>query len=404
MKFIHAADLHLDTPFQGVSGLSADWQQRLLTAPTRALSHLVDTALAEQVDFVLLVGDLFDQQGQSVQAQAALMRALTRLNAAQIPVLLSFGNHDYQPDLNRWHFPANVHVFGPQVTTVTLTTADQTRVAVSGFSYAQRWVATPMVAQYPARSSAVDYQIGMLHGQSGAAGDHYAPFNVGELLAKHYDYWALGHIHHRQSLNQQPPIVYPGNPQGRNRSESGPKGCLVVTSRDNQLVPRFQALTTLTWRDWTAPLTGELSRRELLEQLTAQLNAAYPSDAQLVTVTLPADLKLDDATTLALDQGALLHQLSERATDHWWPVALNQAQAADTATPLFGLDQATWQAAGKQVVTASAVAELAGHLLDEDFLSRALLEDLDAQQWQARVLRLLQDQYHLTTGGPQDVD
>ncbi|XKL31415.1 metallophosphoesterase [Lactiplantibacillus plantarum] len=142
MKFLHAADLHLDTPFQGLSGLTPALQERLVTAPLRALSRLVDLAVAEQVDFVLLVGDLFDQQGQSVQAQAALMTALARLNTASIPVLLSFGNHDFQADLSRWHFPANVHVFGPQVTTATLTTVAQERVAISGFSYAQRWVTT----------------------------------------------------------------------------------------------------------------------------------------------------------------------------------------------------------------------------------------------------------------------
>jgi DNA repair protein SbcD/Mre11 len=141
---------------------------------------------------------LFDQQGQSVQAQAALMTALARLNTAAIPVLLSFGNHDFQAGFKSLALSGQCARFGPQVTTATLTTAAQERVAISGFSYAQRWVTTDPVDDYPVKAPGVDYQIGTLHGQIGVAGDHYAPFNVSELLTKHYDYWALGHIHQRQ--------------------------------------------------------------------------------------------------------------------------------------------------------------------------------------------------------------
>lgn len=408
MKFIHAADLHLDTPFQGLTGLPVELQQRLLAAPLASLGRLVDLALAEKVDFVLLVGDLFDQAQQSVQAQAALMVQLERLNAAQIPVILSFGNHDYQPDDVDWHFPANVHAFGSQVETVTLTTAAQTKVAITGFSYAQRWLTTSMGTQFPLKMTDVDYQIGMWHGQTGTAGDHYAPFSVGELLQKHYDYWALGHIHQRQELNAVPPIEYPGNLQGRQRNETGEKGCLLVTSTaDHQLKPVFKSLATIIWQDWTLTLTGDFSRSALLTQLTDQLNATMTTPTQLVNIQLPATCQLTADAELAWSQGALLHQL-QAATDGktWWPVALQRLSPTESTKLSFGGATETWEQVGQNVVTTEQVAALADRLLDEPFLTAALLEDMTSSQWQQQVLTLLTDHYQLTRqkDGPDDAD
>jgi len=396
MKFLHAADLHLDTPFQGLSGLPADLRVQVVAAPLQALQRLVDLAIAEHVDFVLLVGDLFDQQAQSVQAQAALMAALEQLQVAQIPVVLSFGNHDYQPITRQWHFPANVHAFGPSVKTVTLTTADQTRVAISGFSYDQRWVTTSKLAEYPVKNTNVDYHIGMLHGQLGTAGDHYAPFSVSDLLTKHYDYWALGHIHQRQTLNAVPPVVYSGNLQGRYRDETGEKGCLIVTSQANhQLQPTFHALATITWQNWTPALTGTFDRTSLLKALQDQLAQWSVTGTVLATIQLPATVHLTPNAELALTQGAVLTQLAMTSI---WPVDL-QLAAAQTTTPLVALDQTAWQQAGQSVVTSEKIAALADQLLTTDFLNQALLETLTPAQWQARVLTLLRDQYHLTTEG-----
>lgn len=408
MKFIHAADLHLDTPFQGLTGLPAELQQRLLGAPLASLERLVDLALAEKVDFVLLVGDLFNQAQQSVQAQAALMVQLERLNSAQIPVILSFGNHDYQPDDADWHFPANVHAFGSQVETVTLTTAAQTKVAITGFSYAQRWLTTSMGGQFPLKMTDVDYQIGMWHGQTGTAGDHYAPFSVGELLQKHYDYWALGHIHQRQELNAMPPIEYSGNIQGRQRNETGEKGCLLVTSTaDHHLKPVFKSLATIVWQDWTPTLTGQFSRSALLTQLTDQLNTTMTTSTQLVNIQLPATCQLTADADLAWSQGALLHQL-QAATDGqiWWPVALQRPLATESTNLSFGGATETWKQVGQDVVTTEQVAALADRLLDEPFLTAALLEDMTAAQWQQQVLRLLTDHYQLTRqkDGPDNAD
>lgn len=221
VKFIHAADLHLDSPFRGLSDLPAAVKQRVYQAPFTATQRLVDRAIQERVDFVVLVGDLFDRDTQSVQAQLFLRDQLQRLVDTGIGVYLSYGNHDYLTEQSTLSLPDGVTVFGREVTTAEFTTATQQRVAISGFSYDQRWLTTDRVAEFPDRSE-VDFQIGMLHGavRTGAQ-DQYAPFTVAELQAKRYDYWALGHIHQQQALSMTPPIIYAGAIQGRHQNETG---------------------------------------------------------------------------------------------------------------------------------------------------------------------------------------
>ncbi|WP_054669975.1 metallophosphoesterase family protein [Lentilactobacillus senioris] len=231
MKFIHAADLHLDSPFRGLanSKMPTALLQRMQQSTFEAATRVFDAAINNQVDFVLLVGgDLFDRAEQSINAKYFLNQQLNRLNDAKIPVIISFGNHDYfAGDVNQLGFPENVFVFSNEVTTTKLTLKDGTVVAISGFSFANQWVSERMIANYPAADPQVDWNIGMLHGS--AEGIHstegtYAPFSLAELNSKNYDYWALGHIHQRQSLDDQHVINYPGNTQGRHINESGSKG------------------------------------------------------------------------------------------------------------------------------------------------------------------------------------
>jgi len=209
-------------------------------------------------------------------------------------------------------------------------------------------------------------------------------------------------------LNQQPPIAYPGNSQGRQRNETGEKGCLLVTSTaDHKLTPVFKPLAEIIWQDWQPKLVGALSRTTLLAQLTDQLNVAMTTPTQLVTLTLPATCELTPAAQLALSQGTLLRQLQQATTGEiWWPVAIQVATEPSKQPLSFGRESVTWQAVGQTVVTTAEVATLADRLLDEDFLNRALLDEMTATQWQQQVLKLLTDQYQLTQqkDGPANAD
>lgn len=372
MKFIHAADLHLDSPFLGLQHLPNGLLAQVRASTFTAATKVFDKAIAEHVDFVLLAGDLFDRAEQSVAAQAYLFEQFDRLNDVGIPALISFGNHDYLADQHQTvAYPANVTVFGPEVGTQTLTLASGETVAISGFSYPQRWVPEDQVIQFPTHAS-TDWHIGMLHGAiSTGSGDHYAPFTVAELLAKHYDYWALGHIHHRQVLNDQPPILYAGNTQGRAITETGTKGAYLVTSRNGQLVPEFFETSTINWE--MANLSGGDSLQTLSQQLVDWLTA-HPADRMTltaVTVQLTQPLTGEDAAQLQSGDWLALWQRTQqrvmRAAQRYVVTVNVATQMASVAAPQ--LDQHYWEQGAAGVFTPENLQQLFGKLNQDPALA-----------------------------------
>lgn len=243
IRFIHTADLHLDSPFKGMMGLPIDKLNDLRESTFKAFTHLIEYALATKPDFVLIVGDLYDGEDRSLRAQMRFHEGMEQLHTAGIPVFISYGNHDHLTGRwTRFELPPNVHVFGEDVEKVQLSVNGHP-VSIYGFSYKERHVREPMIARYPVADDKDGFHIGMLHGSLAGDDTHavYAPFTKSELLAKHYDYWALGHIHLRQHLHKHPAIVYPGNLQGRHRNERGVKGFYEVelsqTETSFQFIP-----------------------------------------------------------------------------------------------------------------------------------------------------------------------
>ena len=239
ITFIHTADLHLDSPFKGIKQLEPQLFDAIYQSTFASFRELVTQAISAEVDFFLISGDIYDEENQSVKAQAFLRDELGRLDRAGIPVYLSHGNHDFLGrESLKLQLPGNVTVFEKEVTTEILTTKAGERVAITGFSYPSRWVEERMIVDYPNRNHTVDYHIGMLHGYLEGLNSSegvYAPFSLGELNAKNYDYWALGHIHKRQQLQEAPPVVYCGNTQGRNPNETEAKGAYLVTLRKEMM-------------------------------------------------------------------------------------------------------------------------------------------------------------------------
>lgn len=249
MKFIHAGDLHLGNPFGGLS-ITPSWlKEKLQTATQIAVHRLVDDAIVAAVDFVVLVGDSFNTTTPDARAQLDLINELQRLADAKIKVYIIFGNHDFVNDWQRLPaFPENVTLFPAEVTTYHLQTTTHETVAISGFSYTQRHISSDYVNQFPVKDTAADWHIGLYHGALGEVGvGNYAPFNLQALQQKHYDYWALGHIHVRETLQEQPFIGYSGSIQGLDKTETGSKGYYMVESQDHQLVPTFTPVAPITW-------------------------------------------------------------------------------------------------------------------------------------------------------------
>lgn len=274
IKFIHAADLHLDTPFLGLEQLSTDLSTVMREAPFQSFQKIVDQAIEHSVDFVLLAGDLYNTQKINIQAQSRFIKQLKRLDQVAIPVFLIRGNHDYltkETQTLTLPLPGNVYTYSKEVITHAIKTKNNKKVAVSGFSYESQWVQTRKIQEYPERRENVDMHIGMLHGDVESVvstGGNYAPFTVDELRKKNYDYWALGHIHQKQQLSTHPLAFYPGNIQGLHKNETGEKGCLLVEWSERGEKIKFIPTAPIVW----AKLTMDLSAIENITQLIERMH------------------------------------------------------------------------------------------------------------------------------------
>ena len=226
IRFIHTADLHLDSPFKGITGLPPARLNELRNSTFAAFDRLIDYAVKTVPDFLVIVGDLYDGEDRSLRAQLKFQKGMERLHEAAIPVFITYGNHDHLGgSWTRFELPPNVHEFTEDIGEVKLSVRGQ-EIVLHGFSYPQRHVRQEMISGFPVATDREAIHIGLLHGSQAGNESHavYSPFTLGELQSKRYDYWALGHIHERQQLSDSPPIIYPGNIQGRHRNEQGKKG------------------------------------------------------------------------------------------------------------------------------------------------------------------------------------
>ena len=258
-----------------MTGLSIDQLSRLRESTFAAFVKLIDYALATNPDFVLIVGDIYDGEDRSLRAQLKFQEGMEKLNVAGIPVFISYGNHDHLSGRwNRFKLPSNVHVFDGEVGEANLNVNGQD-ISIYGFSYKERHIREAMIEHYPASKNEDAIHIGMLHGSLAGDESHavYAPFTKSKLLEKHYDYWALGHIHLRQHLHSEPPIVYPGNLQGRHRNESGVKGFYEVELSQESTSFEFIPSSTIVFERLNVSCAGIRHANEWLEVCREVLNS-----------------------------------------------------------------------------------------------------------------------------------
>lgn len=247
-RFIHCADIHLDSPMRGLRFSDDDVVDAVRNATRRALENLVASAIRERVDFVVIAGDVFDGDWEDYSTGLFFNRCMHQLADAGILVCLIRGNHDAVSQLTRnLTHPDNVFVFSeshPETWRL-----DKLQVAIHGQSFAKRDVTDNLAVNYPASVPGY-FNIGVLHtGLQGKEGHaHYAPCQIEDLLSLGYDYFALGHIHQPEVIHPNPPIVYAGNIQGRHVRESGARGCVLVTVPDDGLLRMERVnLDVLRW-------------------------------------------------------------------------------------------------------------------------------------------------------------
>ncbi|KYG57509.1 metallophosphoesterase family protein [Planococcus maritimus] len=400
IRFIHSADLHLGSPFSGMKGLGAEQWKRLQNSTLEAFERLISYALETRPDFLLIVGDVYDGEDRNLRAQHRFQQGMEQLQEAGIPVFLSHGNHDHLGgNAASFKLPSNVHVFRDSVENVELPVGSAI-VNIAGFSYGRRHVTEPMIDHFPQKQAGV-LQIGMLHGSEESDTEHavYAPFRKEQLLAKNYDYWALGHIHKRQQLSIDPPIVYPGNLQGRHRKESGPKGFYEVSLRDGHAELEFIPVEAVRFERIVLDCSGVQHMNELFskakQQLEAHESGALVAELELHHLSESAIHMLRDISSVEL-LNALREALSE--LDDFVHVSSVQlvTDGLSAETSPFGKQLASRLASWETDDWKQVLKELYNHPRSGRFLPQfdeGLQEELQAEaQSKIRKMMALEDQ------------
>lgn len=285
-RFLHTGDLHLDSPFEGVSSDAPDEVLRLLRwATTEAWRNVVRTAIGEQVDFVVVAGDVFEHRSPTLLGQTRFRDGLTELAENGIDSFVVHGNHDpldgrsWAPSLR---FPERTHRFGSDAIESVPVMRDGVEIArVYGRSYDRPAVTSNLAAGFR-READVPFGIGLLHANVGDQPGHgnYAPCSIDDLRRSGMDYWALGHIHKPGTvLGADPLAIYCGIPQGRDPGETGARGCYIVdVSASGTPSPRFVACDVVRWQPLEVSIDGlvddEALDRRVREALAQAFDAA----------------------------------------------------------------------------------------------------------------------------------
>ena len=279
-RFIHTADIHLDSPLRGLAGQEGGAAERIRAAPREAFDTLIGRAIQEKVDFVIIAGDLYDGSWRDFRTGLFFVGQMSRLAAEDIPVFLLYGNHDAESQITRrLVLPGNVRTFSSrQPETIAL---EEHGVTLHGQSFPQRDVTDNLVPAYPQPMQGT-FNIGVLHTGLGGMGGHanYAPCTLHDLVNKGYEYWALGHVHQGCVLNERPHVVFPGNLQGRHIRETGPKSAYLVTVDDGELSELSPIhADVVRWALLPVPVDGCTQLNEVVDRVRVTIENAIDRDA-----------------------------------------------------------------------------------------------------------------------------
>ncbi|MCH8047442.1 MAG: DNA repair exonuclease [Planctomycetes bacterium] len=278
-KFIHSADIHLDSPLKGLEKYEGAPVDEIRGATRRALENLVQLAKNEQVDFVLIAGDVYDGNWKDHNTGLFFYRQMMELRNANIAVYLISGNHDAANKMTKsLRLPENrdgsaMRLSSIEPETVKSSRLDELGVAIHGRGFAKRDEMGNLAVEYPL-AVAGHYNIGLLHTSlSGLEGhEPYAPCSIDDLKSKDYDYWALGHIHSPEVMCNEPHVVFSGNIQGRHIREDGKKGCYVVTVDEKHGANlRFEPLDVFRWHTLDINAEGAASAEEVVIRFSVEL-------------------------------------------------------------------------------------------------------------------------------------
>lgn len=390
MKFLHIADVHLDSPFLGLSFLPSELFGQIKNAIQLSFEKAVNFAIDNDVDLVLLAGDTFDSIHPTPQSKIFFANQIKRLVDRQIQVVMVLGNHDYsQIDDLLLNESPYFKIIGSneQIEQVDFMTKSQYKYRVVGFSYQHNHITEDIIAKYPPKSTSI-YTIGLAHAgmkQSSVDQNNYAPFTLNEVKDLNYDYFALGHIHLRQVLSQEPWIVYSGNLQGRHVNEKDAKGFYFgqVDEQSQNTQLQFIDVSPIVWQ--TVDLTLDEPFKSTTKLCTKIQNLLADNNLRptLFTLNIIGAELLSDAQLDMLNDKSMYEELSNNLQYHSLLVKVYYRHRDFIA--LNATDRALFAKAAEEILTANHTCELASSLMKK---SNIVTNNLQKEEYLSDIYEL----------------
>lgn len=390
MKFLHIADVHLDSPFLGLSFLPSELFCQIKNAIQLSFEKAVNFAIDHDVDLVLLAGDTFDSIHPTPQSKIFFANQIKRLVDRQIQVVMVLGNHDYsQIDDLLLNESPYFKIIGSneQIEQADFMTKSQYKYRVVGFSYQHNHITEDIISKYPPKSTSI-YTIGLAHAgmkQSSVDQNNYAPFTLNEVKNLNYDYFALGHIHLRQVLSQEPWIVYSGNLQGRHVNEKDAKGfyfCQVDEQSQNTQL-QFIDVSPIVWQTVDLILDEPFKSTTKLCAKIQNLLADNNLRPTLFTLNIIGAELLSDAQLDMLNDKSMYEELSNNLQYHSLLVKVYYKHRDFIA--LNATDRALFAKAAEEILTANHTCELASSLMKK---SNIVTNNLQKEEYLSDIYEL----------------
>jgi exonuclease SbcD len=356
ISFIHTADLHLASPFSGISEKNRLLADYLHLSIFQSFDSIINLCIEKQVDFLLIAGDIFDSREKNLRALYHFIRGLTRLKEHQIPVIITSGNHDpLRPgpaETTIWDDILQIAGEDPPFTLITsdryepvdIRQQDETIARICGVSFSKAEIFESPVRHFSKKNDSAIPWIGLVHCTIGSHTDHipYAPLTLSDLIDLGYDYWALGHIHAGYTVKEKDPtIIYPGNIQGRNWRETGPRGCIYTTIRtDGVTQTEFYETAPVRFETSELSIQGMEQEAELIsaiENIINKLSASKSKTSIILSITLTGSGKLHQSLvqTDLLDEILQIYQEYSPSPPFCYLSTVNDATTASIDRDAF---------------------------------------------------------------------